>query len=298
MAQEQLKILSEKINLSFYTTNEKNPENIAKNALKYAKKENFSILLIDTSGRLEVDKDSMLELKNLNNIVNPSYSFFVVDSMAGQNVFEIFKVFNMLIKIDSLILSKFDSDAKGGIALSVKYILNKPISFIGTGERIENLNLFHPERFIKKILGYGDIETLVEKIEENVSQEETKNIKEKLLSNTFSLNDYLMQIQKIKNMGKISNLLSMLPSSNLLATKKLNDKDLLHQEAILLSMTKRERKNHLLLNNISRKKRIAKGSGRNIQEVKKVINQFLSMQKIFKKIKSNPSLLEKLNIFN
>ncbi len=280
---DQLKILGEQIGVEVYTEPEnKNPVEIARNAIEYAKKNGFDTVIIDTAGRLAVDEEMMQEIENIKKAVNPHETLFVVDSMTGQDAVNTAKVFNERLDFDGVVLTKLDGDARGGAALSVKAVVNKPIKFIGTGEKITDLDMFHPDRMADRILGMGDIVSLVEKAQEQYDAEEAAKMRRKIAKNQFGFDDFLKQIQKIKKMGNMKDLMGMIPGvGKQLKNIEIEDDAFKSIEAIIYSMTPEERRNPKIINS-SRKKRIARGSGTSIQEVNQLIKQFEQMSKMMK----------------
>ena len=303
-AQEQLKILSEQINVEFkHNDNSTTVDNITHEALKHAEKNLFDILLFDTAGRQVIDTKMMEELKNISKILQPQETILVADSLTGQDAANVAKTFNDAIKIDSTILTRIDGDGKGGAALSIKSITGAPIKFIGTGEKIDQLELFYPERIASRILGKGDIVSLVEKASENIDKEKMEDLAKKMSKGKFDLEDFANQLKQMSKMGGVSGIMGMLPgiskAQKMLAENKISDDMINHQVAIINSMTKKERSNPDIIK-ASRKIRISKGSGTKVQDVNKLLKQFLQSQKMMKKMKSmgkggNPSdLLSKI----
>ncbi len=284
---EQLKTLAEKIQVPVYSEeNNKNPVEIAKNAVKYAKEHGYDLVIIDTAGRLAIDQEMMDEIANIKKAVNPNEILFVVDSMTGQDAVNTAKEFNKVLDFDGVVLTKLDGDTRGGAALSVKYVVQKPIKFISKGEKIEDIDIFYPDRMASRILGMGDIRSIVEKAQEQYDQEQARKLQKKIAQEKFDFNDFLDQIQKIKKMGSLKELISMIPGMGK-AVKDLDiDEDSFKSiEAIIYSMTPEERENPQILNG-SRKKRIAMGSGTSVQEVNNLIKQFMQMRKMMKNITS------------
>ena len=287
-AMEQLSVLGEKIGVPVYKEAEsKDAVRVAKNSIDYAKKNGLDTVIIDTAGRLQVDSEMMAELVSVKKAVEPIETILVADAMTGQNAVDIAKSFDEQLGLTGVILTKFDSDARGGAALSLKSITNKPILYIGTGEKTDDFESFHPERIAGRILGMGDVVSLVEKAQETVDQETALKMAKKLKSNEFTLQDMLEQMQSVKKMGSMSQILDMMPGlAGQITDEQLASADLKHQEAIILSMTYKERLNHLIIGP-SRRKRIAKGSGTSVQEVNKLIKQFEKTKLTMKKLTRN-----------
>lgn len=282
---DQLKVLGGQIDVPVYTEEGvKDPVKIAENALRMAKNEQFSLVIVDTAGRLSVDKQMMDEIGNLKKALKPTETLFVVDSMTGQDAVETAKAFNDVLDFDGVVLTKLDGDTRGGAALSIKAVVNKPIKFISSGEKVETLDVFHPERIADRILGMGDVVSLVEKAQEQINEEEARKLKKKFIKNQFNFNDFYTQIQQIKKMGNIKELASMIPGVG----KAIRDVDIDNDsfksvEAIINSMTPLERENPEVLNG-SRRNRIARGSGTSIVEVNRLIKQFEQTKKVMKSV--------------
>ena len=280
-AVEQLKVLGSQIDVPVYSDeNEKNSVKIAKEAIKYAKSEGISVVIIDTAGRLAVNKELMDEISELHKEVNPSETLFVVDAMTGQDAVETAKAFNDCLDFDGVVLTKMDGDTRGGAALSIKAVVGKPIKFISSGEKLETLDLFHPARIADRILGMGDVVSLVEKAQEQFDEKQARELKKKLARNQFTFMDFYNQIQQIKKMGNIKDLAGMIPGMG----KVLKDVDMDNSsfkgiEAIIMSMTPSEREHPEIING-SRRKRIADGSGTSIQEVNRLLKQFEGTRKL------------------
>ena len=280
---EQLSILAAQIGVDVYAnTEEKNPLIITKEGLGQAKTNGNDVVIIDTAGRLAVDQELMDEIKAIHDEARPDETLFVVDSMTGQDAVNTAKAFHDLLNFDGVVLTKLDGDTRGGAALSIKSVVDKPIKFIGTGEKMEALDVFHPDRMADRILGMGDVVSLVERAQEQFDEEQARKLQKKIAKNKFGFDDFLSQIQQIKKMGNMKDLMGMMPGMGKM-TKDLDvDNDSFkHIEAIIHSMTPKERSNPSLLNS-SRKKRIAKGSGRSIQEVNQLLKQFTQMSKMMK----------------
>ena len=286
---EQLKVLGEQIGVPVYFEEDsKNPVSIAQNAIAQAKRNGNDIVIVDTAGRLAVDEEMMNEIEAVKNGINPNEILFVVDSMTGQDAVNTAKEFNDRLDFSGVVLTKLDGDTRGGAALSIRTVVNKPIKFVGTGEKMEALDVFHPERMADRILGMGDIVSFVERAQEQYDEEEARRLQKKIAKNQFDFNDFLAQIQQIKKMGNLKELASMIPGVG----KALKDVDIKDDafksiEAMIGSMTPKERSNPDLINS-SRRQRIAKGSGVPIQEVNRVLKQFETTRKMMHKISKNP----------
>ncbi len=280
---EQLKVLGESINVPVFTEEGNNdPIKIAKNSIKFARQQGHDLIIIDTAGRLAVDEQMMNEITSVKKAVNPHEILFVVDSMTGQDAVNTAKEFNDRLDFDGVILTKLDGDTRGGAALSIRSVVNKPIKYIGTGEKIEALDVFHPERMADRILGMGDIVSLVEKAQEQFDTEEARKLHKKIAKNQFNFNDFIAQIKQIKKMGNIKDLAGMIPGvGKSLKNIDLDDDAFNGIEAIISSMTPDEKENPSLLNG-SRRKRIAAGSGSDIQEVNRLIKQFEDTRKMMR----------------
>jgi signal recognition particle subunit SRP54 len=280
---DQLHVLGEQIGVEVFSNKEeKNPIRIAEAALKQAKENGNSVVLIDTAGRLAVDEAMMNEISDLKKTIKPNEILFVVDSMTGQDAVNTAKAFNDRLDFDGVILTKLDGDTRGGAALSIKSVVNKPIKFIGTGEKMEALDVFYPERMADRILGMGDVVTLVERAQEQYNEEEARKLSKKIAKNQFDLNDFLSQLQQIKKMGNIKDLVGMIPGVG----KAIKDADIKedafkHIEAIIYSMTPVERNKPEIING-ARRQRIAKGCGLNITEVNKLLKQFEDTRKMMR----------------
>lgn len=294
-AVEQLKILGEKISVQVYAEDgAADAVKVAKNACSFAKKNGFDTIIVDTAGRLQIDEALMNELVAVKKALDPVETVLVADSMTGQNAVDIAKSFDEQLGLTGVILTKFDSDARGGAALSLKSVTQKPILFIGTGEKTEDFELFHPERIASRILGMGDIVSLVEKAQETVDIEEAKKLERKMARNEFTLDDMLAQFESVGKMGSISSLMDMIPGlAGQIDESKMNLDGLKHQKAIIQSMTKKERANHLIIGP-TRRKRIANGSGTSVAEVNKLIKQFEKTKLAMKKLSRNKGLQGKL----
>ena len=284
-AVEQLKVLGEQINVPVYSeTDAKNPVEIALNAIKEAKSKNYDLVIVDTAGRLAVDEQMMNEIEAIKNAIHPDETLFLVDSMTGQDAVNTAKEFNDRLDFNGVVLTKLDGDTRGGAALSIRTVVNKPIKFVGTGEKLEALDVFHPSRMADRILGMGDIVSLVERAQEQYDEEEAKRLQKKIARNQFDFNDFLTQIAQIKKMGNLKELASMIPGvSKALKNIDIDDNAFKSIEAIIYSMTPKERTNPEILNG-SRRARIAKGSGTNIQEVNRLLKQFDQTRKMMKMV--------------
>ena len=288
---EQLHVIGEDLKIEVFSDQKsKSPLNIAKKAIQHAKKNAFKSVIIDTAGRLAIDEKMMDEIKGLKKSLKPHETLFVVDSMIGQDAVLTAKTFNEAIDYDGVVLTKLDGDSRGGSALSIRKVVDKPIKFISTGEKMDALDVFHPDRMAKRILGMGDVISLVERAQQNFDEEEARKLQKKMFQNTFGLDDFLSQIQKIKKMGNIKDLIAMMPGvSSKVKDLDVDDESFKPIESIIYSMTLKERKNPDILNG-SRKKRIAIGSGTTVQEVNQLIKQFNQMKKMMKIMKkSGPS---------
>ena len=285
---EQIKVLGEQIDVPVFTEEDnKNPVKIAKNAIKHAKMNGFDLVIIDTAGRLAIDEDMMQEIENIKKEVNPHEILFVVDSMTGQDAVNTAKEFNKRLSFDGVILTKLDGDTRGGAALSIRSVVDKPIKFVGTGGKMDALDVFHPERMADRILGMGDVVTLVERAQEQFDEEESRKLQKKIAKNQFNFDDFLAQIQQIKKMGNIKELASMIPGvGKALKKMDIDDDAFKGIEAIIKSMTADERKDPKIING-SRRKRIADGSGTSVQEVNRIIKQFDETRKMMKMMTSN-----------
>jgi len=280
---DQLKVVGDQIGVEVYTEPEnKNPVEIAKNAIEYAKKNGKNVVIIDTAGRLAVDEEMMNEIAAIHKAVQPHETLFVVDAMTGQDAVNTAKAFNDRLDFEGVILTKLDGDARGGAALSIKSVVNKPIKFIGTGEKMTDIDVFHPDRMADRILGMGDVISLVERAQEQFDEEEARKLQKKIAKNQFGFDDFLKQIQQIKKMGNIKDLMGMIPGMGK-AVKDIDIDDDAFKgiEAIIHSMTPKERRNPAIINS-SRKKRIAKGSGSSVTEVNQLLKQFNQMAKMMK----------------
>ncbi len=290
---DQLKVLGEQIQVPVYTQEDtKDPIKIAQDAIKEAKLKGFNTVIIDTAGRLSIDEEMMQEIANIKKAINPEEILFVVDSMTGQDAVNTAKEFNDRLDFDGVVLTKLDGDARGGAALSIKAVVNKPIKFIGTGEKIDAIDLFYPERMADRILGMGDVVTLVERAQEQFDKEEARKLQKKIAKNQFNFNDFFQQIQQIKKMGNLKELVSFIPGM-VMKDIDIDDDAFKSIEAIIQSMTPEERENPLIING-SRRKRIAAGSGTTIQEVNRLLKQFEETRKLMRMITTNKNALKNL----
>jgi signal recognition particle subunit SRP54 len=287
---DQLKVLGEQIDVAVFAEPEnKNPVDIAKNALQHAKANQYYVVIVDTAGRLAVDEVLMQEIANIHKAVKPTETLFVVDAMMGQDAVNTAKAFHDLLQFDGIVLTKMDGDTRGGAALSIKSVVDKPIKFIGTGEKVDALDIFHPNRMADRILGMGDVVSLVERAQEQVDKEEAKRIEKKIAKNQFGYDDFLSQLKQVQRMGSMKDLVGMIPG----ASKALNgaeiDEDAFKGvEALIQSMTPKERQQPKLLN-YSRKKRIAKGAGLQIEDINKLVKQFDQMNKMMRMMRGGKS---------
>ncbi|MGE4289042.1 MAG: signal recognition particle protein [Salinivirgaceae bacterium] len=280
---DQLKVLGEQIGVEVYTEEgSKDPVAIAKNGIKFAKQKGYDLVIVDTAGRLAVDAQMMNEIEAVKKAIDPHEILFVVDSMTGQDAVNTAKEFNDRLNFDGVVLTKLDGDTRGGAALSIRSVVDKPIKFVGTGEKMEALDVFHPERMADRILGMGDIVSLVERAQEQYDAEEARKLQKKIAKNTFSFDDFLSQIQQIKKMGNLKDLAAMIPGvGKALKNIDIDDDAFKGIEAIIHSMTPAERNEPAIING-SRRKRIASGSGTTIQEVNRLIKQFDETRKMMK----------------
>ena len=294
-AVEQLSVLGEKIGVSVYKeSGASNAVKVSQNAVSYAKKNGFDTIIVDTAGRLQIDESMMQELVSMKKALNPVETVLVADSMTGQNAVDIAKSFDEQLGLTGVILTKFDSDARGGAALSLRSITGKPILFIGTGEKTEDFEPFHPDRIASRILGMGDVVSLVEKAQQTVDAQEAERMQKKMMRNEFTLQDMLDQLQSVEKMGSMSQILDMMPGlAGQISEDQIDKAGMKHQKAIIQSMTLKERRNHLIIGP-ARRKRIAKGSGTSVQEVNKLIKQFEKTKLAMKKLTRNKGMQAKL----
>ena len=285
---EQIKVLGEQINVPVYSEDDnKNPVQIAQNGIKHAKTYGYDVVIVDTAGRLAVDEEMMNEIENIKKAINPQEILFVVDSMTGQDAVNTAKEFNDRLDFDGVILTKLDGDTRGGAAISIRSVVNKPIKFVGTGEKMDAIDVFHPQRMADRILGMGDIRSLVERAQEQFDEEESRKLQKKIAKNTFNFNDFLAQIQQIKKMGNIKELASMIPGlGKAIKDIDIDDNAFKSIEAIIHSMAPAERENPDIING-SRRKRIADGSGTSVAEVNRILKQFDDTKKVMHTMYAN-----------
>ncbi len=289
-AADQLSILADQVGVAIYREDGSKPEKVAKNAFKRAKKEQYDVLIVDTAGRMQVDDDLMKEIRRVKDAVSPDEILLVADAMTGQNAVEIAKTFDESLGLTGIILSKFDSDARGGAALSFKSVIGKPVKFIGVGEKIENLEPFHPDRIASRILGMGDVVSLVEKAQETIDVGEAEKLQEKMAKATFTLEDYLDQFARMRKMGSMQSLIDMIPGmAGQIDESKLDEKNWKREEAIILSMTLEERRNHRIIGP-PRRKRIAMGSGTSVSAVNRLLKNFDKSRNMMKKMAKSKKL--------
>ncbi len=280
---DQLKQIGKELNIEVYSEGKGNPVEISKNGIKYAKDNGYDYVLIDTAGRLQIDESLMDELINIQKEVNPDETILVIDSMMGQDAINVINGFNDKIKLSGVILTKLDGDTRGGVALSVKHLTNLPIKFIGVSEKMDGLTPFYPERMASRILGMGDILSIVEQVQSEIDEKEAEKTAKKMMKGNFDLEDFLNQLNQIKKLGPLENLLKLLPGAKKMGLNNVNidPKIMKRTEAIVLSMTLEERRDPSILK-ASRKKRIADGSGTTVTDVNKLLNQFEEMKKMMK----------------
>lgn len=282
---DQLKQIGKQLNIEVYEEGKKDPVEISKNAINYAKENGYDYVLIDTAGRLHIDEELMIELENIRTEINPDEILLVIDSMMGQDAINVINGFNDKLPLTGVILTKLDGDTRGGVALSVRHITNVPIKFIGVSEKMDGIDYFDPERMAGRILGMGDVVSLVEKATEAIDEKEAEKTAKRMRSGKFDLEDFLSTMKQIKKLGPLENLLKLIPGARKMGLNnvKIDPKDMAHIEAIVLSMTPKERRNPEIIK-ASRKTRIAKGSGRSVQEVNKLLQQFDQMKKMMKQM--------------
>jgi signal recognition particle subunit SRP54 len=291
-AVNQLTVLGEQIKVPIYSEiDSKDPVSIALNSIHHAKQHGFDVVIVDTAGRLAVDEEMMTEIANIKEAIQPNETLFVVDAMTGQDAVNTAHAFNERINFDGCVLTKLDGDTRGGAALSIKYTVGKPIKFVSTGEKMDTIDVFYPDRMAQRILGMGDIVSFVEKAQEQFDEKEAQRLEKKIKKNTFDFNDFLSQLNQIRKMGDIKSLLNMIPGMNKM-TKDLDIDDTAFSkvESIIFSMTPTERAQPEILN-MSRKTRIAKGCGRNLHEINQFIKQFDQMRKMMHQMSKNPNLM-------
>jgi signal recognition particle subunit SRP54 len=279
----QLHVVGDQIGVEVYSElGNNNPVEIAQNAIKYAKEKGYNVVIVDTAGRLAVDEEMMTEIANVHKAIQPQETLFVVDAMTGQDAVNTAKAFNDRLNFDGVILTKLDGDTRGGAAISIKSVVNKPIKFVGTGEKMEAIDVFYPSRMAERILGMGDVVSLVERAQEQFDEEEARKIQKKIAKNEFGFDDFLSQIQQVKKMGNMKDLVGMIPgASKAMKDVEIEDDAFKHIEAIIHSMTPGERSRPSIID-VKRKNRIAKGSGRKIEEVNQLMKQFDQMSKMMK----------------
>lgn len=292
---KQLEVVGEKAQVPVFSMGDKiNPVDIAKAALEHGKKNGNDVIIIDTAGRLHIDEDLMAELENIKNALNPEEVLLVVDSMTGQDAVNVAETFDEKLGITGVILTKLDGDARGGAALSIRAVTNKPIKFVAMGEKLEDLEPFHPDRMASRILGMGDVLTLIEKAQSAIDAQKAMELEEKLRTQQFTLDDFLDQLDQMKNLGPLDQIVGMIPGLNSKALKNVdvNEKELVKIKAIIQSMTKKERQDPSIIDS-SRKKRISVGSGTNIQEVNKLLKQFKETKKMMKRFTDMGKMFKK-----
>ena len=282
---DQLKQIGKELNIEVYEEGKASPVEISKNALLYAKENGYDYVLIDTAGRLHIDEELMDELKNIKEEIKPEETLLVIDAMMGQDAINVITGFNENLELTGVILTKLDGDTRGGVALSVRHLTNVPIKFIGTSEKLDGLDAFFPDRMASRIIGMGDVLSLVDKANEVIDEKEAEKSLKKMRSGKYDLEDFLSQMKQIKKLGSLESILKMIPGAKKMGLNNINidPKDLAHVEAIILSMTKEERRNPEIMK-ASRKQRVALGSGRSVQEVNRLLNQFEQSRKMMKQM--------------
>lgn len=282
---DQLKQIGKELNIEVYEEGKKDPVEISKNAIEYAKEKGYDYVLIDTAGRLHIDEELMKELKNIKEEIKPQETLLVIDSMMGQDAINVIKGFNENLDLTGVILTKLDGDTRGGVALSVRHLTNVPIKFVGTSEKLDGLDAFYPDRMASRIIGMGDILSIVDKANEVIDEKEAENSLKKMKTGKYDLEDFLKQMKQIKKLGSLESILKLLPGAKKLGLNNINidPKDMAHIEAIILSMTKEERRKPEIIK-ASRKQRISKGSGRPVQEVNRLLTQFEQSKKMMKQM--------------
>ncbi len=282
---DQLKQIGKELDIEVYEEGKNNPVEISKNAINYAKENGYDYVLIDTAGRLHIDEELMNELKNIKSEIKPDETLLVIDSMMGQDAINVITGFNDNLELTGVILTKLDGDTRGGVALSVRHLTNVPIKFIGTSEKLDGLDAFYPDRMASRIIGMGDVLSIVDKANEVIDEKEAEKSLKKMRSGKYDLEDFLSQMKQIKKLGSLESILKMLPGAKKMGLNNINidPKDLAHVEAIILSMTPEERKNPSIMK-ATRKQRVAKGSGRSVQEVNRLLNQFEQSKSMMKQI--------------
>lgn len=280
---KQLQVLGKSIGIPVYEEGQGNPVEIIKHGYEYAKENGYDLVIYDTAGRLQIDEELMVELEQASATVKPNEIFFVADAMIGQEAVNVAETFFKRLNFTGVCLSKMDGDTRGGAALSIKKMTGVPICFVGLGEKLSDIDVFHPDRMASRILGMGDVVTLVEKAQAVIDEKDAKDLKKKIFNNTFDLNDFLNQLRTVKKIGRFKDILSLIPGLNKLPLDQIDDKELVYVEAVLSSMTPRERKKPSIIDG-SRKKRIANGSGTSVQRVNQILAQFENMKEMFKKL--------------
>ena len=285
---DQLKQIGKELNIEVYSEGKGNPVEISKNAYDYANKNGFDYIIVDTAGRLHIDENLMNELKNIIEIINPHEILLVIDSMMGQDAINVITGFNEALKLTGVILTKLDGDTRGGVALSVRHLTNIPIKFIGVSEKMDGLSEFHPDRMANRIIGMGDVISLVEKVQNEIDEKEAMKVAKKMTKGNFDLEDFLSQLNQIKKLGPLENLIKLIPGAKKmgLSDAKIDPKQMAHIEAIVLSMTPEERHNPDIIK-ASRKERIAKGCGLTVTDVNRLLKQFEEMKKMMKMLGNN-----------
>lgn len=290
---KQLQIVGEKLDIPVFTMGDKvSPVTIAKEGVAYAKQKGYDMVFIDTAGRLHIDEELMEELRAIKAETRPTEILLTVDAMIGQDAVNVAETFNELLDITGVVLTKLDGDTRGGAALSIKHVTGKPIKFIGTGEKLDTIEPFHPERMASRILGMGDVLTLIEKAQTAYDEKQSAELEKKIRQQKFTLDDFLEQFQQLRNMGGVEQMLGMMPGGAAMKDVKIDEKAMAHMEAIIRSMTMKERVNPEIINS-SRKQRIAKGSGTSVEEVNKLLRQFEQMKKMMKQF-SDPKKLKRM----
>jgi signal recognition particle subunit SRP54 len=293
-AVEQLRVLGKSVNVEVYGEDSSSPESVVKNALKHARKNQYNTVIVDTAGRLHVDKDMMAEIQRISKAADPVERLLVADAMSGQQAVEVAKEFDSAVGITGVVLTKFDSDARGGAALSLKSITGKPLKFIGTGEKVEDLEPFYPERIASRILGMGDVVSLVEKAQATINEEDAEKLQKKIESATFTLQDYLEQFARLKKMGSLQSVIEMIPGAKgMISEDDIDEREMTREEAIILSMTLDERRNHRIIGP-SRRKRIARGSGTAVFDVNRLLKKFDKMRLTMRKAAKSKKYQAKL----
>lgn len=284
---DQLKQIGKELGIEVYEEGQNDPVVTVKNALDYAKSNGFNYVLVDTAGRLHIDEELMMELENVQKVLNPNEIILVVDSMTGQDAINVIEGFNSRLPLTGAILTKMDGDTKGGVALSVRHLTNIPVKYVGVSEKMDGLEEFYPERIADRILGMGDIMSMIEKVESTISEDEAKELANKMNKGKFDLEDFLTQLKQIRKLGPLENLIKLIPGASKMGLNNVNidPKQISHIEAIILSMTPAERKNPDILK-ASRKIRIAKGSGRSVEEINRLLKQFEQMKTMMKQLKN------------